>query len=111
MELDEAALIEPLAVAYHAFQRSGAKAGDVAFIGGAGPIGLLSAAVAKAHGLTTVISELLKKRIDTARDTGVSDQVVNPREVDVVAVVFRLTHDRGAHVGFEGYSIYGVLNT
>ena len=46
--LDEAALIEPLSVAHHAFVRSGAKAGDVALIGGAGPIGLLVAAVLKA---------------------------------------------------------------
>ena len=35
--LDQAALIEPLAVAYHGVQRSGAKAGDIAVIGGAGP--------------------------------------------------------------------------
>ena len=35
--LDEAALIEPLAVGYHAFVRSGAKSGDIALIGGAGP--------------------------------------------------------------------------
>ena len=43
--LDQAALIEPLSVGHHAFVRSGAKSGDVALIGGAGPIGLLLAAV------------------------------------------------------------------
>jgi len=111
MELDEAALIEPLAVAYHAFQRSGAKAGDVAFIGGAGPIGLLTAAVAKAHGLTTIISELSKIRIETAQKTGVADHVVNPKEDDVVAEVLRLTNDKGADVGFEATSVDVVLNT
>lgn len=111
MALDEAALIEPLAVAYHAFQRSGAKEGDVAFIGGAGPIGLLTAAVAKAHGLTTVISELSKKRIETAQETGVADHVVNPKEDDVVAEVLRLTNDKGADVGFEATSVDVVLNT
>lgn len=111
MALDEAALIEPLAVAYHAFQRSGAKEGDVAFIGGAGPIGLLTAAVAKAHGLTTIISELSTKRIETARETGVADHVVNPKEADVVAEVLRLTNDQGADVGFEATSVDVVLNT
>jgi threonine dehydrogenase-like Zn-dependent dehydrogenase len=43
--LDEAALIEPLSVVHHAVTRSGAKAGDIALIGGAAPIGLLTAAV------------------------------------------------------------------
>lgn len=35
--LDEAALIEPLSVGYHAWERSGAKPGDFASITGAGP--------------------------------------------------------------------------
>ena len=47
--LDQAALIEPLSVGHHAFCSSGAKAGDVALVGGAGPIGLLLAAVLKSQ--------------------------------------------------------------
>ena len=54
--LDEAALIEPLAVAYHAVGRSDVKAGDVAVVGGAGPIGLLTAAVLKGLGVTTIVT-------------------------------------------------------
>ncbi len=109
--LDEAALVEPLAVAYHAFQRSGAQAGDTALIGGAGPIGLLTAAVAKAHGVTTIISELSQKRIDTANETGVADHVVNPAERDVVEEVMKLTDNKGADVGFEAAAVDVVLNT
>ena len=33
--LDQAALIEPLSVGHHAYVRSGAKAGDIALVGGA----------------------------------------------------------------------------
>ena len=36
--LDQAALIEPLSVGHHAFVRSGAKAGDIALVGGAGQL-------------------------------------------------------------------------
>ena len=111
LPLDEAALIEPLAVAYHAVERSEAKAGDVALIGGAGPIGLLTAAVAKAQGLTTIMSELSKKRIETAQETGVADHVVNPQEVDVVEEVLKITDGKGADVGFEATSVDVVLNT
>jgi len=71
MPLDQAALIEPLSVGHHAYVRSDAKAGDVAIVGGAGPIGLLTAAVLKAEGLTVYISELSEARKAKARETGV----------------------------------------
>jgi (R,R)-butanediol dehydrogenase/meso-butanediol dehydrogenase/diacetyl reductase len=60
--LDEAALIEPLSVAHHAVACSGVKAGDTALVGGSGPIGLLTAAVLKGMGVTTIISELTTAR-------------------------------------------------
>lgn len=60
--LDQAALIEPLSVGYHAFQRSGAKAGDFALVGGAGPIGLLTCAVLKAMGIQVAVTELSSLR-------------------------------------------------
>ena len=71
--LDQAALIEPLSVGHHAYVRSGAKEGDVALVGGAGPIGLLLAAVLKAKGIKVIITELSKARKDKARESGVAD--------------------------------------
>ena len=108
--LDEAALIEPLSVAHHAFVRSGAKAGDVALIGGAGPIGLLVAAVLKAEGLTVIMSELSEARKEKARVTGVADHVLDPSKEDVVARVHELTGGNGADVCFECTSVNVVLN-
>ena len=68
-ELDwrTAALIEPLSVGHHAYTRSGARAGDVALVGGAGPIGLLLSAILKAKGLTVIVTELSAKRKQKAR--------------------------------------------
>src|SRR5690554_5505743 len=108
--LDEAALVEPLAVGHHAVVRSGVKSGDVAIIGGAGPIGLLTAAVLKAYGLTVYISELSEARKRTARETGVADDVFDPREVDVAEKVRELTGGAGADVGFECSSVPVVLD-
>jgi (R,R)-butanediol dehydrogenase / meso-butanediol dehydrogenase / diacetyl reductase len=109
--LDEAALIEPLSVAHHAFSRSGAGEGDVALVGGAGPIGLLTAAVLKAEGLTVYVSELSEARKQKARETGVADEVFDPREVDVAERVRELTGGRGADVAFESSSVPVVLDT
>lgn len=108
--LDEAALIEPLSVGHHAFIRSGAKAGDIALIGGAGPIGLLLAAVLKAEGLTVIISELSEARKAKATSSGVADHVLDPSTEDVVARVLELTSGNGADVCFECSSINAVLD-
>ncbi len=108
--LDEAALIEPLSVGHHAFVRSQAKAGDVALVTGAGPIGLLLAAVLKAQGLTVIISEVAEARKDKARATGVADRVIDPSQEDLVARVRQLTGGNGADVGFECTSVNAALD-
>ncbi|MCY7402396.1 MAG: 2,3-butanediol dehydrogenase [Nocardioides sp.] len=108
--LDQAALIEPLSVGHHAFVRSGAKRGDVAFVGGAGPIGLLLAAVLKAEGLTVVMSEVSRARKDKALSTGVADHVLDPSIEDVVARVHEITEGLGADVCFECTSVNAVLD-
>jgi (R,R)-butanediol dehydrogenase / meso-butanediol dehydrogenase / diacetyl reductase len=108
--LDQAALIEPLAVGHHAFVRSGATSGDIAFVGGAGPIGLLLAAVLKAEGLTVIISELSEARKAMALSTGVADHVLDPSQEDVVARVLDLTNGAGADVCFECSSVNAVLD-
>lgn len=110
VSLDQAALVEPLAVGHHAFVRSGAAAGNVAIIGGAGPIGLLTAAVLKAEGLTVFISELSEARKTKARETSVADAVFDPREVDVAEEVRKRTGGHGADVGFECSSVPVVLD-
>lgn len=109
--LDEAALIEPLSVGYHAVERSGAKAGDVALVGGAGPIGLLTSAVLKAMGVTVVVSELSPLRRQKALEAGVADHALDPREADVVEEVHELTGGRGVDVAFECTSVPVVLDT
>ncbi|KFF60966.1 2,3-butanediol dehydrogenase [Cryobacterium sp. MLB-32] len=108
--LDQAALIEPLSVAHHAFVRSGAQAGDTALIGGAGPIGLLVAAVLKAHGVTVIMSELSEARKEKALSTGVADHVIDPGSEDLIARVRELTGGNGADVCFECTSVNVVLN-
>ncbi len=109
--LDQAALIEPLSVGYHAFQRSGAKAGDFALVGGAGPIGLLTCAVLKAMGIKVAVSELSSLRRQKALDSKVADHAIDPAVTDVAEEVRRLTGGKGADVAFEATSVNAVLDT
>ena len=111
LPLDQAALIEPLSVGHHAFVRSGATAGQVALVGGAGPIGLLTAAICKAYGLTVIISELSAARKAKASETGVADHVLDPSQGDVADRVRELTNGIGVDVAFECSSVNAVLDT
>ncbi|RNE49552.1 2,3-butanediol dehydrogenase [Corynebacterium alimapuense] len=112
--LDEAALIEPLSVGYHAVDRAGLAqdaTGKFALIGGAGPIGLLTAAVLKAAGATVVVSELSSLRRQKALDSGVADYALDPTEVDVSDEVHKISGGEGADVAFECTSVQVVLDT
>lgn len=109
--LDEAALIEPLAVAYHAVKRSGVQAGQTAVVGGAGPIGQLTAAVLTALGVRVIISEISALRRQKALDAGVAEVALNPAEVDVASEVKNLTDGKGADVAFEATSVQVVFDT
>lgn len=54
LSLRGAALAEPLAVALHALRRGGIQAGQRLFVAGAGPIGALAVAAARAQGVTDI---------------------------------------------------------
>lgn len=108
--LDQAALMEPLAVAHHAVMRSGVTSGQVAVIGGAGPIGLLTAAVLKAQGVETIVSEISAARKDKAHASGVADHVLDPSRDDVKARVLELTDGIGSDAAFECAGVDAVLD-
>ncbi|KZM22242.1 L-iditol 2-dehydrogenase [Ascochyta rabiei] len=55
VSLESAALLEPLSVAIHATRRATVEQGDTAIVFGAGTVGLLTAAMAKMSGATTVV--------------------------------------------------------
>ncbi|MBS44189.1 MAG: alcohol dehydrogenase [Nocardioides sp.] len=80
LDLDLAALTEPLAVAWHAVNRGEVAKGDVAVVVGCGPVGLAVIAVLKARGVRTVIaSDPSAGRRALATALG-ADTVVDPRE-------------------------------
>ena len=104
LPFDEAALIEPLSVGYHAVERANLAEKSTVLVVGAGPIGLLTAAVAKAQGHTVIISEPSSLRRQKAQEVDVADYFVNPIEDDVVAKV-REINPKGVDAAFECTSV------
>lgn len=101
MDTMEGALIEPLAVGFHAANQGGAHAGQAAVVFGAGCIGLVSMMALKAEGVSKIfVVDIMQKRLDKALELGAT-AVINSQEVDVLQEVERLTEGRGADLVIE----------
>ena len=91
--LKRGALVEPTAVAVHAVKLSRLKRGEPVVVFGAGTIGLLTVAVAKAFGAgETCVVDLLDSRLKIAEGQGAT-LVINPQ---------KLSLDKTLPVGFSG---------
>jgi (R,R)-butanediol dehydrogenase/meso-butanediol dehydrogenase/diacetyl reductase len=97
LDLRDAALVEPTAVAVHDVRRSELQVGDAVVVLGGGPIGVLIATVARQAGARVVVVEL-----DAARRARVAElgfEAVAPDEVE--STVDAWTGGDGADVVFE----------
>lgn len=97
----EGALIEPLAVGFHAANQGGAHAGQTAVVFGAGCIGLVSMMALKAEGVSRVyVVDIMQKRLDKAMELGATG-VINSMKTDVQEEIGRLTEGKGVDLVIE----------
>lgn len=99
MSLENAALIEPTAVAVHDVRRARLTKGEDVLVIGGGPIGMLIAMVAKQAGANVTVSEINSHRIAMAEGLGIS--TINPKDQDPVAALMESTNGKGMDVVFE----------
>ncbi|KAJ3500692.1 hypothetical protein NMY22_g19177 [Coprinellus aureogranulatus] len=112
VSLEAGAMLEPLAVAYHAVKRSGFKPGQTALVSGAGPVSSLTIClqlrtlilVARSidPNATIIVSEPIQVRRDLAVKYGATD-VADPLVAQgiVLAKVYGETFGAGVDVTFE----------
>lgn len=97
----EGALIEPLAVGFHAAIQGDAHLGQKAVVMGSGCIGLVSMMALKARGVSEVyVVDIMEKRLDKAMELG-ADGVINGAKEDAVSKVMELTGGKGADLVIE----------
>ena len=88
---ETAALIEPLAVAWHAVNISPFTPGNTALVIGGGPIGICVVQVLKLKGAAEiVVVEPMDSRKKFAREYGATE-IIDPGETDVVSRTRRFT--------------------
>lgn len=111
VSLEEGALLEPLAVAVHVTRQSNIKHGDTVVVFGAGPVGILCAAVAKSLGATKIVSvdinterlEFVKKFIGDSCNTYVSQRI--SAEENAKAIIEQNNLGEGADVAIDASGV------
>jgi len=109
VSLEAGALVEPLAVAWHAVNMSPYQNGDWVLILGGGPIGLAVLQCLRARGCEKIIvSEVGPRRKEFAKKFG-ANYVLDPTTDDVVARVREICDGQGAHVAFDAAGVQAGL--
>lgn len=93
---EEATLVEPVSVAYHAIwgRGGGVAPHDRVGIWGAGPIGLFAMQIAQAAGAQVVVSEPTPYRQEMAKRMG-AETIIDPSKENIVDRIMELTDGLG----------------
>lgn len=106
----EGALIEPLSVGMHAAMQGNAKIGEIAFVTGAGCIGLCSMLSLKACGISKVyVIDVMKKRLDKALELGAAG-IIDASKEDVVKKAYEFTNGKGSDLTIETAGVESITN-
>jgi (R,R)-butanediol dehydrogenase/meso-butanediol dehydrogenase/diacetyl reductase len=100
---EDAALVEPTAVAVYACDRGGIKPGDAVLVTGAGPIGLLTLLSARAAGAAQLfLSDINQTRLEIAKTILPEVVTINPKNENVGDVLRAATEGNvGCDVALE----------
>jgi L-iditol 2-dehydrogenase len=108
---EQAAMVEPAAVAAHAVRLSEIKVGDSAVVFGSGMIGKFIISIVKGAGATPVIAvDIDDEKLKMATRFG-ADVTINSKKQDVIETIQALTKGRGADFGFEAVGISETINS
>ena len=101
VSLMEGALIEPLAVGFHAANQGGAHIGQKAVVFGSGCIGLMCLLALKAEGVTEVyVVDVIDKRLEKAMELGAAG-VINSSKEDALERIMELAGGYGVDLAID----------
>lgn len=110
VDLRMGALVEPMAVAWHAVTAGRVPAGGAALVVGAGPIGIGLWFALRARGVDRVlVSEPSATRRAAAERIGA--KVIDPSSSDLAAAVTELTDGAGVDAAFDAAGVPSALQT
>jgi (R,R)-butanediol dehydrogenase / meso-butanediol dehydrogenase / diacetyl reductase len=109
MDLQRAAVVEPLSGAAYALERADMKGDETVLIAGAGPVGLMVLLGLKAKGIQTIyMTEINEFRRKKAEELGAT-LVWNPLDFKTATRIKELTAGRGVDLAIEAVGIEATL--
>lgn len=97
----EGALIEPLAVGFHAVKQGNAQVGQKAIVFGSGCIGLMTMLALQASGVNNItVVDILDNRLQQAKKMG-ANHIVNGKDKDIEAHLMSITNGKGFDIALE----------
>ncbi len=104
VSFEQAAVVEPVAVALHAVNISGITIGSSAVVNGSGVIGLCLVQLLKLSGCKVIATDLLPEKLEMAKKAG-ADFVFEAQSNDLQAAIRQITDGRGADYAFDAVGI------
>ncbi len=110
VSFEQAAMVEPVAVATHAIGLTSIGIGDTVLVVGTGMVGLFLIQVLKLSNAGTIIAvDLDDQKLELAKKFG-ADHVFNPKSTNIHDAILPLTHNRGTDIAFEAVGIGSTVN-
>lgn len=112
VSFEQASMVEPLSVAYHAVMRAPVPVGGSAAVIGAGTIGMMAVQVLRAKGVRQIIVvDIVPDKLAFALQNG-ADYVLNSAEPDIVARMRILTkNSAGVDACYDATGLQQTLQT
>ena len=108
---EQAAMVEPAAVALHALNQSTPKPGESCVVVGAGTIGSFILELLKLSGAIPLIAvDINNQNLERAKKTG-ADYIFNPSDDQIQNKIKALTKNRGVDLAFEAVGNSDSINT
>lgn len=102
----ELALIEPFCISYHGVSHADVQPGEKVLVIGAGTIGVLAAAAAKAAGAEVYIADIAPQKLDHAVEImGLAGRILNDSPEHFLEQVQQVTNGNGFDVTIEAVGL------
>ena len=99
LSYDQLALVETLAIGYHAVQRGNPRQGETVLVIGAGPIGLACLEFLKLMDVKTIVMDMVQSRLDFCRDKlGIKHNILFEHDGSPLAQLDEITRGQLADV-------------
>jgi L-iditol 2-dehydrogenase len=110
LPFEQAALLEPFTIAFHAVRRSPATLDETAVVVGCGMIGLTLVQAARLSGFGRIIAvDVVEEKLAQAAKLGATD-TINSGVADAVGEIMRLTNGIGADRAFEAVGVGATVD-